>query len=298
VQTISIANLRIRVTIAALPEFTATRRTNNPELLVVFAGVMTLALLTVFAVVIVHLDKHERLRVASIQAAEQHQRKLADAARDAHEKTIAYACHQLRYCAMVCSRCSTALLVVRRVIVRQLRRAEPSRDDRVVLCVCQEPAACTDGQRELHHGVVQAGRRDLRGCVHHRVWGAADVAAAREHHGLDEDQRGSAGDQVRQSERGNCASTSGATRFFWRDCAFFLSLIMPLFPLCFNVLILIEHCQAERACRMHSQRARSHEDFSVTLSVSQMVPYAVMVDQRFLEKMLSNGVSNAVKVRD
>jgi hypothetical protein len=78
----------------------------------------------------------------------------------------------------------------------------------------------------------------------------------------------------------------------------FLSLIMPLFPLCFNVLILIEHCQAERACRMHSQRTRSHEDFSVTLSVSQMVPYAVMVDQRLLEKMLSNGVSNAVKVRD
>jgi hypothetical protein len=38
-------------------------------------------------------------------AAEQHQRRLMETAKDAHEKTIAYACHQLR-----CVACSTMAL--------------------------------------------------------------------------------------------------------------------------------------------------------------------------------------------
>ncbi len=99
-QVVPFGNLDLRVTIAGLPRFIALRRTDNPAFVLSFALGMNLLVVLLFILGAVFLHSHEAARSRHLLAAEQHQRKLTEAAREAHEKTIAYACHQLR-CATV-----------------------------------------------------------------------------------------------------------------------------------------------------------------------------------------------------
>ncbi len=101
VQTLSVHDLTLRVTIAALPRFIESRRTDNPIYVLSFALAMNLLLVLLFVVITVYMHSQQSSREQMLLAAEQHQRRLMEAAKDAHEKTIAYACHQLR-CVTVC----------------------------------------------------------------------------------------------------------------------------------------------------------------------------------------------------
>ncbi len=82
--------------VVALPRFTESRRTHNPAYVFSFALAMILLLVALFLVVAVYMHLHQAARSRQLLAASQHQRKLMQIAKDAHEKTIAYACHQLR----------------------------------------------------------------------------------------------------------------------------------------------------------------------------------------------------------
>jgi Na+-transporting methylmalonyl-CoA/oxaloacetate decarboxylase gamma subunit len=95
-QTVFLGDLRMRVTIAGLPRFESSRRTDNPLYVLSFALGMNVMLVLLFVLASVYLHVQESVRRRMLMAAEQHQRKLTEAAREAHEKTIAYACHQLR----------------------------------------------------------------------------------------------------------------------------------------------------------------------------------------------------------
>jgi hypothetical protein len=96
VQTLTLGTLRLRVTIAGLPRFVAARRTDNPYYVLSFALAMNVLLVVLFVLASIYLHSQQAARAKQLMAAEHHQRKLAETAREAHEKTIAYACHQLR----------------------------------------------------------------------------------------------------------------------------------------------------------------------------------------------------------
>ncbi len=95
-QIVMFGSLRLRVTIAALSSFVSSRRSDNPLYVLSFALGMNVMLVLLFVLASVYLHVQEALKTRMLMAAEQHQRKLTEAAREAHEKTIAYACHQLR----------------------------------------------------------------------------------------------------------------------------------------------------------------------------------------------------------
>jgi hypothetical protein len=98
-------SLPLRMTIAALPNFIRSRRSDNPVYVLAFALGTNIAVILLFVLASVYWRKDALARERLLLAAEQHQRRLMETAKDAHEKTIAYACHQLR-----CVACSTMAL--------------------------------------------------------------------------------------------------------------------------------------------------------------------------------------------
>jgi hypothetical protein len=97
VQSVRIGNMDVRATMAAMPRFVSSRRTDNPTFVFVFMLGANVLLVLLFVVAAVHMHGREPQRAAAALQAEQQRLKLTEAAREAHEKTIAYACHQLRY---------------------------------------------------------------------------------------------------------------------------------------------------------------------------------------------------------
>ena len=85
------------VTIAARPEFITKRRTNLPEVVLVFCLVLVVVLVGLLVVGVAIQQARSREKEQRRLAEEQHRMKLAEASKQAHERTIAYACHQLRY---------------------------------------------------------------------------------------------------------------------------------------------------------------------------------------------------------
>ena len=84
------------VTIAARPEFISKRRSNLPEVVLAFCLVLVVVLVGLLVVGVVILQARARTKEQRRLAEEKHRIMLAEASKQAHERTIAYACHQLR----------------------------------------------------------------------------------------------------------------------------------------------------------------------------------------------------------
>ena len=96
-QILRFAERDLLVTIAARPEFITKRRTNLPEVVLVFCLVLVVVLVGLLVVGVAIQQARSREKEQRRLAEEQHRMKLAEASKQAHERTIAYACHQLRY---------------------------------------------------------------------------------------------------------------------------------------------------------------------------------------------------------
>jgi signal transduction histidine kinase len=95
-QYVTLANRVFRVTMAALPEFSDKRSTSNPSIVLGFSVGIVVVLVALFASLGFYQYKKD-MAVAKADAERRQQTALVmNAAKDAHEKTIAYACHQLR----------------------------------------------------------------------------------------------------------------------------------------------------------------------------------------------------------
>ena len=89
-------NRLFEFTFAALPEFLASRQTNNPLFVLGFSlGVMAV-LIVLFALMAFYLYKRDRQHIAASLERQLQKQQVVNAAKEAHERTIAYATHQLR----------------------------------------------------------------------------------------------------------------------------------------------------------------------------------------------------------
>lgn len=85
-----------RFTFAALPRFVDTRRTGHPTILLLFSLGLVAVLAILFGGVAYILCKRDRQRMEAAMEKRQHEEKVMRIAKETHERTIAYACHQLR----------------------------------------------------------------------------------------------------------------------------------------------------------------------------------------------------------
>ena len=86
----------IKATFIALPQFVERRRTRNPLYVLGFSVGVVVTMLLLFVGLGAYLYRMDRERVASDMERREQEVKVIAAAKDAHEKTIAYATHQLR----------------------------------------------------------------------------------------------------------------------------------------------------------------------------------------------------------
>jgi hypothetical protein len=110
-QTLRFADREFKVTFAALPEYIALRRTRTPVYALSLAVVSVVLLSTLMAVTTLVVYNRVTSAVQQAVLEEHHKKSVLEATKAAHEKTIAYACHQLRYVAR-CSRLAPAAAVV------------------------------------------------------------------------------------------------------------------------------------------------------------------------------------------
>ena len=87
----------LTVIVAARPEFISKRRSNLPEVVLAFCLAMVAVLVGLLVVGVAILRGRERVKQQRRVAEEEHRIVVAEASKQAHERTIAYACHQLRY---------------------------------------------------------------------------------------------------------------------------------------------------------------------------------------------------------
>ena len=95
-QTFKFCDRTLTVTYASLPAFVSSRRTSNPDVAMWIVIGIVLVLVGASCILMIVFQKKHTLLVRQIVETEKHKRKLADTARSAHERTIAYASHQLR----------------------------------------------------------------------------------------------------------------------------------------------------------------------------------------------------------
>ena len=97
IQTVVFGDRTITMHYAALPEYLNERRTTNPDTAMwIVVGVVVLMVVTAVILLAAYERQNARYSALVLQA-EKHRAMLVDTAREAHERTIAYACHQLRY---------------------------------------------------------------------------------------------------------------------------------------------------------------------------------------------------------
>jgi malonyl CoA-acyl carrier protein transacylase len=97
IQALHIFGRTCDVVIAARPSFIARRRTTMPlSVLGLSVGIVLVVVCLLSAVLALHQHR-VRGEMKQRQLREEHQLNVVNAAKEAHERTIAYACHQLRY---------------------------------------------------------------------------------------------------------------------------------------------------------------------------------------------------------
>ena len=95
-QPLSFGDRVFDVTVAARPEFINVRRTDMPDIVLgVCIGIVVVlvVLITIVGMVLYRKQKEAMMKRAR---EEQHRLSIVEASKLAHERTIAYACHQLR----------------------------------------------------------------------------------------------------------------------------------------------------------------------------------------------------------
>ena len=96
-QSLRFADRTFKVTFAALDGFVGARSTTNPVYVFSFAIFAVVASTCLMGGLALLLYSRVRNSVQSAVLQEQHKKLMLQASKAAHEKTIAYACHQLRY---------------------------------------------------------------------------------------------------------------------------------------------------------------------------------------------------------
>ena len=96
-QFVQFADRRLQVEIAARPEFISRRRTSMPTFVLGLSLGMVLVLVCLLSAVLFIQVGRSRAAIRQRIVEEEHKKSVVQAAKEAHEKTIAYACHQLRY---------------------------------------------------------------------------------------------------------------------------------------------------------------------------------------------------------
>ena len=97
VQSTHFGSRSLDITIAAMPNFISSRKSNLPEFVAAFAFIVVVTLVGVISLVaLVMAVRHSSVAERRLLT-ERHKQALVAASKDAHERTIAYACHQLRY---------------------------------------------------------------------------------------------------------------------------------------------------------------------------------------------------------
>lgn len=104
-QNVTFGDRNFQLSIIAQPEFITSRRTQNPEFVLGFSLSIVFVLVILFALLGAYLHWREMQRGKEEAEKRKQHALLITAAKEAHEKTIAYACHQLR-CALVLLGCS------------------------------------------------------------------------------------------------------------------------------------------------------------------------------------------------
>ncbi len=95
-QTITFGDRTLTLTIGALPSFQATRQTSNPDVAMWIVIGIALLIVALAVVILVLFNRKHGMYLDQLVENEKQKRRFADSARAAHEKTIAYASHQLR----------------------------------------------------------------------------------------------------------------------------------------------------------------------------------------------------------
>ena len=79
-----------------MPSFVSARQTSNPEFVLGFSLGIVLVLVALFALMALYVYAREKQSARVEEERRKHHTLLVKAAKEAHERTIAYACHQLR----------------------------------------------------------------------------------------------------------------------------------------------------------------------------------------------------------
>ena len=95
-QDIDFGDREFTVTIAARPEFIARRQSSLPQVVLGFALGIVVVMVSLGVVMAVVQVIRARAALNAAVTHEKHKTSLIEASKAAHEKTIAYACHQLR----------------------------------------------------------------------------------------------------------------------------------------------------------------------------------------------------------
>ena len=96
VQSLRFGMRELSVTMVALPEFVSARRTNLPEVVLAFCLVLVTVLVGLIVVGAAIHNARVKAEEQRRSVEEQHKASLLKASTQAYERTIAYACHQLR----------------------------------------------------------------------------------------------------------------------------------------------------------------------------------------------------------
>ena len=96
VQPLTFGDRVFDVTVAARPEFISVRRTDMPDIVLGVCIGIVVVLVVLITVVGMALYRKQKEAMMKRAREEQHRLSIVEASKLAHERTIAYACHQLR----------------------------------------------------------------------------------------------------------------------------------------------------------------------------------------------------------
>lgn len=95
-QNVTFGDAIFTLKVTALPEFIKHRQTTNPQFVLGFSVSIVLVLVVLFGLTAIHSRHREVAQLKAETDRRQQEIQVINAAKEAHETTIAYACHQLR----------------------------------------------------------------------------------------------------------------------------------------------------------------------------------------------------------
>ena len=146
-QSIQFGDRSFDVTIAATAHFINSRKSSLPEFVAGSLIAVVIVLVCLVSTVALAVVVREKGRSERRVLLERHKQAVAAASKEAHERTIAYACHQLRYYPLL------KLRFICLLVARSLSGGAFTMFAFVSWGVgLQEPIACRRWCRSVHHG--------------------------------------------------------------------------------------------------------------------------------------------------